>query len=294
MNLLRLLLAAIVTLPFAIKAEVIHQERSIYRNIEVQQTRNQRCLVFAVRRDDRRQTCLNLDEPDRIVFSYVRMAFGGLLLVPNPSSILIVGLGGGTLPTALAKLYPTAQIDAIEIDPSVVKVAEQFFNFKTSERIKVYTQDARVFTKRARQEAKQYDLIILDAFTGDYIPEHLMTQEYLTETRDLLSPAGVVVANTFSASELYSYESETYKSVFGAFFNFKLPGSGNRVILAKPSGLPSKDQLQAAARNLAPTLTTLGVAIEEFPRYLTTRADWDTNSPILTDQFSPANLLKNR
>lgn len=166
MNLLRLLLAAIVTLPFAIEAEVIHQERSIYRNIEVQQTRNQRCLVFAVRRDDRRQTCLNLDEPDRIVFSYVRMAFGGLLLVPNPSSILIVGLGGGTLPTALAKLYPTAQIDAIEIDPSVVKVAEQFFNFKTSERIKVYTQDARVFTKRARQEAKQYDLIILDAFTG--------------------------------------------------------------------------------------------------------------------------------
>jgi len=274
--------------------EVIHKERSIYRNIEVQQKGSERCLVFATRRDDRRQTCVDLKAPDRVVFSYVRMTFGGLLLAPNPSSILVIGLGGGTLPSALSKLYPEAGIDAIEIDAAVVQVAEDYFDFQSNNRINVHIQDARVYTKRAGQNGTTYDLIILDAFTGDYIPEHLMTREYLEETRALLAPGGVVVANTFSASDLYSYESETYRAVFGPFFNFKLPGSGNRVIIARPDGLPDRTTLALAAKQLAPSLAPFGIAITEFPRHLTSKTDWDRNAPILTDQFSPANLLKNR
>ena len=55
---------------------------------------------------------------------------------------------------------------------------------------------------------------MLDAFDGEYIPEHLMTVEFL-EMRDLLSDDGVLVANTFASSKLYDYESATYAEAFG-------------------------------------------------------------------------------
>ncbi|MGB1740071.1 MAG: spermidine synthase [Pseudomonadales bacterium] len=275
-------------------SDVIHREKSLYRNIEVQETGRDRCLVFAQRSDDRRQSCVNLKNPDRVVFSYVRMTFAGLLLNERPGSILIVGLGGGTLPSALGALYPEASIDVIEIDPAVVRVAESFFDFQVSDRVKVWVQDARVFIKRAGRRGDQYDLIILDAFTGEYIPEHLMTREFLQETQSLLSNTGVLVANTFSSSELYDYESVTYRDVFGKFFNFKLPASGNRVVIASSKPLPDSRAPQAAASRLSVPLSRFGVAIESFPRFLTTRSDWDEDAPVLTDQFSPANLLKNR
>ena len=45
------------------------------------------------------------------------MMLGALLLNPDPHSILIIGLGGGTLPRTLEKLLPQADIDVVEIDP---------------------------------------------------------------------------------------------------------------------------------------------------------------------------------
>ena len=77
---------------------------------------------------------------------------------------------------AFHRLFPTAVIHAIEIDTAVTKVAKKYFDFTENDQIKV-DQDGRVFTKRALANSFKYDLIILDAFNGDYIPEHLMTQD---------------------------------------------------------------------------------------------------------------------
>ena len=46
---------------------------------------------------------------------------------PTPQSVLIVGLGGGTIPRALRELLPETQIDVVEIDPAVVRVAQPLF-----------------------------------------------------------------------------------------------------------------------------------------------------------------------
>ena len=48
---------------------------------------------------------------------------------------------------------------------------------------------------------------MLDAFDHEYIPEHLLTQEFLKEVKSLLAPGGVLAANTFSSSRLYDHES---------------------------------------------------------------------------------------
>jgi spermidine synthase len=272
--------------------EIIHQEKSLYRNIIVKESRNRRCLVFSVKRQHRNQTCMDLKDPKRVVFPYVRMTFAGLLVNPEPQKTLMIGLGGGTISKILMELYPDMSLDLVEVDAAVVMVAKNYFGFEESGRTKVHITDGRVFTRRALIRGLKYDLIILDAFTGEYIPEHLMTQEFLTEVKSLLAPGGVVVANTFATSALYDHESVTYSSVFGDFLNLKMPGTGNRVILAVADQLPNGETLSVNAQRLSPLLAPYSVSITGFPRYLARKPDWDQDSRILTDQFAPVNLLR--
>jgi spermidine synthase len=220
------------------------------------------------------------------------MMLASLLLDPAPSNVLIVGLGGGTLPTALAELYPAARIDIVELDPAVVAVARQYFGFTPTDTMRVFEQDARVWVKRADGRSRRYDLIMLDAFNGDYIPEHLMTREYLLEARGLLTSDGVLASNTFAISRLYDNESVTYADVFGAFYNLRSVDTANRIIIARRSALPDAGTLERIAKSLAEPLQPYGVPIESYPSTMSTGVDWDVSARILTDQYSPANLLK--
>ncbi|MEX0964964.1 MAG: fused MFS/spermidine synthase [Pseudohongiellaceae bacterium] len=276
----------------ALAAEVIHEEKSLYRDINVVQTGNRRCLIFNVHRGDRNQTCVDVENRDELIFSYTKMSFAGLLLNPEPKKILIAGLGGGTLPLAFNDLFPNAEIDVIEVDQAVVNVAKGFFFFEENANMTVAVNDARVFIKRAGILGEKYDFIILDAFGGDYIPEHLLTQEFLEEVKQIMTDDAVLVANTFSTSRFYDHESVTYQRVFGEFFNFKLPTSGNRIIITQLGTLPPRGNLISRAQALAPALDKYGVPLLEYPNRLSTRVDWDMSRRVLTDQYSPANLLQ--
>ena len=278
--------------PLSQAAEIIHQEKSLYRDITVLQTGNRRCLVFNVHRGDRNQTCININNHDKLVFSYTKMSFAGLLLTPEPKKILIAGLGGGTIPLALTELFPNAIIDIVEVDQAVVNVAKEYFFFEESDNMTVAVNDARVFIKRAGIIGEQYDYIVLDAFGGDYIPEHLLTQEFLQEVKQLMTERSVLIANTFSTSRFYDHESVTYQRVFNEFFNFKLPTSGNRIIIAQLQPLPPREILISRAQDLAPFLEKYGIPLLDYPGRLSTRVDWDMGRRVLTDQYAPANLLQ--
>ncbi len=287
-----ILLSIACCLHAAAAAKTIHKEKSLYRNIVVREFNNRRCLVFAAIRGDKNQTCTDLRDPKLLVFAYVRMVFAGLLVNPNPRKILVVGLGGGSIPSTLTELFPNSTIDVVEIDDAVVRVAKKYFSFKENDHMKVFVRDARVYIRRANLSRKQYDMIILDAFTGEYIPEHLITREFFEEVKQLMTADGVLVANTFSNSLLYHHESVTYQRVFQIFFNFKMSVTGNRVIIAMTSELPERELLQARARQFAERLDRYGIDIERYPDLMRREIDWDTDKRPLTDQFSPANLLR--
>ncbi|MDC0610234.1 fused MFS/spermidine synthase [Vibrio sp.] len=272
----------------------IYQQASLYQNLLVVEQGNRRYLSFITNNGLRTQSCQFNDEKHSVLsLPYAKMALTGLLLQPHPDRILLVGLGGGSLPMVLSKLYPNAKIDIVEIDNAVKKVAEDYFHFAETDNMKVTLADARVFVKRMGLRADEYDYILLDAFNDKYIPSHLMTQDFLLEVKQILADDGVLVANTFSSSPFYHHESTTYQSVFGPFLNFKkLENSGNRVIIAKKTALPSVEQMIFEAEAIKERLHCFGVEIEKYPVMLTIEPDWDTSARILTDQFSPVNLLK--
>jgi spermidine synthase len=268
---------------------LVHSERSLYREVLVYEYAGQRCICFTRECRVGRQSCQSLERPREFVMNYTRMMLGGALYMnPDPRRILIVGLGGGTLPTALAQLLPQAQIDVVEIDPAVTKVAQRYFGFKPGPRLQVIEDDGRRYVKRAARAGTKYDLIMLDAFDHQYIPEHLLTREYLGEVKSLLAPDGVLAANTFSSSRLYDHESTTYAAVYGEFYNLKRE---NRVILARPAGLPDAAAIAARATQWQDALRPYGM--DELPLLgmFDSKPDWNTSARILTDQYSPANLL---
>ena len=273
--------------------EVLRREKSLYQTLLITREPSRLCLSFSLRDSKYNQSCMDEKDPRRMVLAYTRMMMATLLLTPSPKRMLIVGLGGGTLPTAFVQLLPKVEVDVVEIDPAVVAVARRYFGFQPSDRLRVRVSDARVFVKRAlASSAQSYDAILLDAYGGDYIPEHLMTVEFLREARGLLAPSGVLAANTFSKSRLYDYESQTYREVFGEFFNLKMLDSGNRIVLAQQGALPAPKLLHDRAARWEARLRPYGVPIRDYPARMSVRADWDLSKRALTDQYSPANRLR--
>ena len=269
--------------------KLLSSERSLYRDVLIYEDGGERCMCFTRQCRIGRQSCLDLANPRHFALNYTRMMLGGALFTADPPRrILIIGLGGGTLPMALAEMLPEARIDVVEIDPAVTRAAKRFFNFRDGPRMRVFEQDGRTFIKRAGRDGERYDVVMLDAFDHEYIPEHLLTREFLEEVRVLLGPRGVLVANTFSSSRLYDHESTTYAAVFGPFYNLKRE---NRVIVARMDGLPDAAELQQRSLSFDAPLKSFGVDRLGVLALFSTERDWDAGARVLTDQYSPANLL---
>ncbi len=267
---------------------LLHAERSLYREVRVYESANERCMCFTRGCRIGRQTCVDTRQPDRIVMQYPRMMLGALYLQPTPGSVLIVGLGGGTLPRVLTQLFPRVHVDVVEIDPAVVRVARSHFGLRDDPRVRVHEMDGRVFVKRALRGTRRYDLIMLDAFDHEYIPEHLLTQQFIAEVKGLLSPGGVLAANTFSSSRLYDHESATYAAVFPRFYNLR---ADNRVILAVNGTLPDMNVVRANSVKFERAFARYGFTSAALVPLFSTRQTWNPKARVLTDQYSPANLL---
>lgn len=208
----------------------VWQQRSIYRNILVVEGDGRRCLMFG--RQSSRQSCIEIGQPKKLIFGYTQRIFAAVNEMETVNRVLIIGVGGGSLPMAIREKYPSAMIDAVELDPEVVKVAERYFHFKPDDHIAVHTDDGRVFVRKAIRKKIKYDVVILDAFDKDYIPEHMATKEFLEQVKEVLNDNGLLLANTFSLTRYQKYEEATYQAVFGTIYESRLSSTGNRLFLA--------------------------------------------------------------
>ena len=217
---------------------VLFEKQSPYNTVVVtEDERGLRTLLFE--RGGVRQSVVKPGEPDHIELAYARVMPAGLALVKAPERILIVGLGGGTIPSFLHKHYPRTRIDVVDIDPVVVEAAKKFFDFREDATLRAYVDDGRRFIENCRQP---YDVIFLDAFGSESIPYHLATREFLRAVRAAVSPKGVVLANVWSSNSNPLYESmvRTYRDVFERLYIVDVFGAGNRILVA----LPRKEEIR--------------------------------------------------
>jgi len=230
--------------------KVLYEKPSAFGTIVVTEDDNGvRVLRFGQRGP--RQSVVKPGDPDYVALPYARAAFTGLALCEEPRRVLVVGLGGGTLPMFLHKHYPKAAIDAVDIDPDVVDVARRFFNFRDDEFMRAHVGDGRKFIEQTRQP---YDVIFLDAFGSDSVPPHLTTQEFLRAVRSALKPDGVVVGNVWARfhNPLYDSMVRTYQEVFDELYVLTVQDAGNIILLALPRRQAlSRDELAQRARRVS-------------------------------------------
>ena len=228
--------------------KVLYEKESPYNTITVTED-DQGLRTLSFERGTVRQSVVKVGDPDHVELAYAKVMPVGLAFVKKPQRVLIVGLGGGTIPSFLHKHYPNMTIDVVDIDPDVLDVAKRFFGFRETPTMHAYVADGRRFIEECRNP---YDIIFLDAFGSENIPYHLATREFLQAVRRALSPQGIAVGNIWSSysNPLHDSMVRTYRDVFDELYILDVRGAGNEILVAVPrkGKIRQADLAQRASR----------------------------------------------
>jgi spermidine synthase len=249
-----------------------------------------RCLHFSKSRGV--QSSMILKAPDQLDLRYSRSMTAALALHPAPKDVLLVGLGGASLPKFIQRQFPDVRLDIVELDPDVVKVCQEYFEFKGTPNTRVIVMDGRMYFKRS---PKQYDVILLDAYAADRIPFHMCTLEFVELVKSRLKPAGLVATNLWehAVNRFYMAELKTYQATFPQTYIFKAGDSGNIIVFATldPRQTPKADW---AAR--ARTLVAGKDPGFDLPKLISAEYEYVTPRHIseapLTDDMAPVDTLR--
>ncbi len=169
----------------------------------------------------------------------------------------MIGLGGGSLADAFQRMFPTANIEIVEINPVIFEVAQKYFFFKPRKNTNVIIEDGYLFLQDAISKNKKYDFIIVDAFSKDSIVPVFITEEFAKMVKSGLSEGGVVVVNTIANSPDAHKVNKIYTEVFGKFINLKF--ENNRELVAIKGELPTMQRVAQNASALEEKLEMQGV-----------------------------------
>lgn len=111
----------------------------------------------------------------------------------NVQSILVVGVAGGTVIHMLRKRYPKASITGIDIDQTMIDIGQKYFGLSRMPKLTLVCEDAQTYVKR--KTAKKYDLIVLDIYIGEVLPDFLITPSFHGSVKTLLGKDGRLCIN---------------------------------------------------------------------------------------------------
>ena len=156
-----------------------------YNDIFITKRRNELTMSFQLKGYDYTELVANLTDPDDLPVRYTQVMTLGVAYPAETKKVLMIGLGGGSISSYLGRFMPQAVIDTVEIDPGVMTAAKKFFGMIETPRVRYHEGDGRVFLNRRKDT---YDLILVDAFHGGYVPFHLLTKEFYTLVKHTLAP----------------------------------------------------------------------------------------------------------
>ena len=120
-------------------------------------------------------------------------AFAKMTLPPDGSSMLLLGLGLGSVPYMLEKQFDRHyNITAVEVDESVIGLASAFTFPRLAQPMDVVHADAEIYVQTVEND---FDLIIVDLFLDDVIPPYFESKAGMEQIKAILAPGGKVMIN---------------------------------------------------------------------------------------------------
>jgi spermidine synthase len=218
-----------INLSFQIKPEksLIYETESMYNYIQVFNIHGINILRLNEGHAEH-----SLYQKDQYLFKGYWKYYTILGCLNKGGNALILGLAGGTTARQYTHFIHDSQVDGIEIDPAIVKVAQRYFNLGGIPSLQIFTTDGRLYLATT---SKRYDHIMIDAWKQPYIPFHLTTQEFFQEVKNHLNERGMVSINIGSTepnSPVLLKIENTIKSVFKHVYRVYVKRSLNYFVWA--------------------------------------------------------------
>jgi spermidine synthase len=275
---------AAVAPPQAATGKLLERRESLYNNIFVFRDRDTISMTFGHNKRYYTESLIDLKDPGALSIEYARYMTMGLAYAANIDRILEIGLGGGNIVNYLNRSLPETRIVAIEIDKDVVDLARKYFQFEESDRLSAVVADGRAYMMR---DESKWDIVLLDAYRGPFVPFHLLTKEFYTLVKSRLAPGGVVVQNIEPSTMLFDSAIATLSSVFRSVDFYD--GRENVVAVAYDRAPIQQSELMARAASLQ---QRYNLRYDLRTMVAERRVLMRPRGKVMTDDFAPVETLR--
>jgi spermidine synthase len=263
---------------------VVDEARSPYNHIVVTEHGSVRTMYFVVDGTHYIESRVDRAHPRSLDLDYTRTMMAGFLVQPRPRRLLMIGFGGGQISNYLFGRFPELEIDAVDIDAEVIRLARKWFDVPDDPRYRTHAADGRVWVERQSASAR-WDMIVLDAFRGVFVPYHLKTAEYYGVLRDHLADEGVVAANLHHTTPMYASDRATFAAAFPTGYAFHAERSMQTTYVASASArrvgtYPMRENARSLRGRF--DFDLLGLAARWY-----LGVDFDPRAEVLHDDFAP-------
>ena len=245
--------------------------QSAFSHIRIRKRGTLRSLMFVRDNGDEVfESQIDLVQPHVLQFEYPRFLAANYLLRPQPKSVLVGGLGGGMMVHFLRHIDPKLRVDVVEIDPVVVRLADEYFNVRPGAGVSIITADGLKYLTETRNN---YDVIYLDAFlkpsaatdvTG--APLDQRARQFYKTLQTKLNPGGLVA---FTANR-HAGDAEDLRDLSAAFAQtYVFPLSHEYVVLGSTDAARvANAELERRGRELDRRFNAPGISFHAVSEFL--------------------------
>lgn len=292
--------------------QLVESRESTYNNIYVYRTGSNLSMTFGYNQKIYTESIFNTIDEGDLPVPYTRFMASTLMYAKRIGSILEIGSGGGRTSWYLHRFLPDAQVTSVELDPVVAELAQKYFGIREEPNYHVVTRDGRIFLAASKT---QYDVILIDAYRGPFVPFHLLTKEFYQIVKQHLADGGVLAQNIEPATMLFDSDVNTLHQVFSQMEFYDASGTnagGNVVLIAYDGDGRSFAELSQRAEQLRsqynlrydlgqmlwhrfglkPVLVGQKLTFDVVDQSGKSTAGIDENAKVLTDDFAPVESLK--
>jgi spermidine synthase len=243
-------------------------------------------VVMAFGHNEKRYTEAIHDRENlrRLVVPYTRMMTLPVVYARAAERVLEIGLGGGQTLAYLLRHMPQLVATGIELDSVVIELARKHFALPDTERLRIHADDGRRFLMRTQE---RFDVILVDAYRGSFVPFHLTTREFYQSVKARLAPGGVVSQNISPDTLLFDSAVATLRSVFD---NVDLYQAGANAVAVAYDGPPREAHALHARAEALQRAHGFVHALPELLKRRRVLARVPEAAP-LTDDFAPVETL---
>ena len=269
--------------------QLIESKESLYNNIYVYKQGDYYAMTFGYNRRIYTESIYNSKDDRDLPVSYTRDMTATLIYAKDVHSILEIGFGGGRTSWYLHRFLPGVSVTSVELDPDVAALAKKYFGIKDEPNFHLVNQDGRLFLQQSKDK---YDIILIDAYRGPFVPFHLLTKEFYQLVKDHLAPGGVVGQNVEPSTMLFDSAVKTIQSVFPNTDFYLAEGNVVTIAYDGPARDPADLDEERRSSASSSSICAINCRVELAERRGLDPTTIDQKAKVLTDDFAPVESLK--